>query len=352
MMLAWSLVVCTYKRERILPRCVRCALASGRKPAQVIVVDASPNWEATRDAVVAEFAGANPEVEFLYVPGRRASLTAQRNQGLELARGNVAFMIDDDSLLYPDAAEHVMAVYEADVNREVVAVTPVFVAAAPDEPGTAPAGKAVFDESSSGMVRRLMRRALWSDVQLMPYRKGSWYRSVPEHLRRFGMVPARFSGGSATFRTEVVRRAKFEEMLERYAAGEDWDISERIRGEGLIAYLPSARQCHLEAPGGRLSKRTVSTLRYLNYMALHVVNAEDVSLSRRMHRRMMWRRVVSEAMSDLIKRQWWLPRAGGAWAALQRMPEMFAMSAEEMRRWYPELQRRIIAADSGEDGAR
>ena len=147
-------------------------------------------------------------------------------------------------------------------------------------------------------------------------------------------------------------RAKFEEMLERYAAGEDWDISERIRDQGLIAYLPPARQCHLEAPGGRLSKRTVSELRYLNYMALHVVHSEDVSRSRRMQRRMMWRRVVSDAMSDLIKRQWRLPRAREAWAALGRMPEMFGKSADEMRRWYPELQRRIIAADSGEDGAR
>ena len=144
-----------------------------------------------------------------------------------------------------------------------------------------------------------MRTLLWSDLQLLPYREGPWYRPVPEHLRRFGLVPARFSGGSATFRTDVVRRAKFEEMLERYAAGEDWDISERIRDQGLIAYLPPARQCHLEAPGGRLSKRTVSELRYLNYMALHVVHSEDVSRSRRMQRRMMWRRVVSEAMSDL-----------------------------------------------------
>ena len=354
-MLTWSLIVCTYQREMILPRCVRCAVRSGRGPAQVIVVDASSNWRSTRDAILGEFAAANPAIEFLYVQARRASLTAQRNQGLELASGDVSFMIDDDSLLFPDTAQRVMEVYEADVDREVAALTPVFVAEAPDA-GRGAAwpvkGRVAFDESAAGVLRRVARRVLWSDLQLLPYNGRAGVRDVPEHLRRFGPIPTAFSGGSATFRTEFVRTAGFEQMLERYAAGEDWDISERIRDRGLIAYLPSARQCHLEAPGGRLSKRTVSTLRYLNFMALHVVHSRNVSRSRRMYRRMLWRRVVSEALSDLTKRQWSLPRAGGAWAALRTLPEMFAKTPDQMRQWYPELQRKIIARDTGEDGAR
>jgi hypothetical protein len=144
-------------------------------------------------------------------------------------------------------------------------------------------------------------------------------------------------------------------MLERYAAGEDWDISQRIRHRGLIALLPSARQCHLAAAGGRLSQRTVIMLRYLNYMALHVVHSRDIARSRRMYRRMLSRRVIGEALSDLIKRQWRLPRAAGTWAALRRLGEMFQKSAEQMRRWYPVEQRRIIARDRpvpGEERAR
>src|SRR6478672_629492 len=94
--LAWSLVVCTFKREKVLPRCVRCALASTRKPAQVVVVDASPYWQSTRDAILAEFEPLHPDVEFVYVGARRASLTAQRNQALEHTAADVAFMLDDD----------------------------------------------------------------------------------------------------------------------------------------------------------------------------------------------------------------------------------------------------------------
>src|SRR5688500_12912107 len=63
----WSLIVCTYRREAILPRCIRCALRSGHRPKQVIVVDASPDWRTTRDAILGEFAGAHGDVAFLYV---------------------------------------------------------------------------------------------------------------------------------------------------------------------------------------------------------------------------------------------------------------------------------------------
>src|SRR5438045_580108 len=95
--LAWSLIVCTFKREKVLPRCIRCAIASHRRPSEVIIVDASPYWQTTRDAVLAEFESANRDISFVYVGARRASLTAQRNQGLELASGDIAFMLDDDS---------------------------------------------------------------------------------------------------------------------------------------------------------------------------------------------------------------------------------------------------------------
>src|SRR5947207_8770449 len=131
-MLSWSLIICTYKRELVLPRCVRCAVASTRRPAQVIVIDASPYWERTRDTVLEEFEAANPGIQFVYVGARRASLMAQRNQGLEHCTGDIAFMLDDDSLLFPDSAQRIMEVYDADVNNQVVALTPMFVPEVPD----------------------------------------------------------------------------------------------------------------------------------------------------------------------------------------------------------------------------
>jgi glycosyltransferase involved in cell wall biosynthesis len=356
--LTWSLVVCTFKREMVLPRCVRCALRSTRRPGEVIIVDASPYWQTTRDAVLGEFEAANPEVNFVYVQARRASLTAQRNQGLEMCGGDVAFMLDDDSLIFPDTAERIMAVYDADVDREVVALTPTFVPEVPDAdlnivtPGHPTKGHVAGDESRASPLRKALRSLLWSDRMLLPYDGDSTLPAVPSRLQQFRLVPAHFSTGSATFRTEAVREARFEEVLERYAAGEDWDISHRIRHRGLIAFCLDARQCHLEAPGGRLTRETVHQLRYLNFMALHVLHSTDVGRSRRQYRQLLWRRVLSEALADLSKRQWRVPRARGTWRALRMIGQMFAKDREAMRQWYPQFQRELIAADRGEARAR
>jgi glycosyltransferase involved in cell wall biosynthesis len=356
--LAWSLVVCTFKREKILPRCVRCALASTRRPSEVIIVDASPYWQTTRDAVLGEFEAANPDVNFVYVAARRASLTAQRNQGLEMTTGDVAFMLDDDSLLFPDTAERIMAVYDADTEKEIVALTPRFVAEVPDAhlnvvtPGLPAQGHVGGDESRAGAVRRLLRGLLWSDQMLLPYDGVDPVRPIPEKFRPFNLVPSKFSTGSATFRTASVREARFEEMLERYAAGEDWDISERIKHRGRIAFCLDARQCHLEAPGGRLAREVLFTLRYLNFMALHVLHSTDLGRSRRQYRQFLWRRVISEALADLAKGRWQMPRARGTWRALRMMPAMFAKTKDEMRAWYPGYQRELIESSKREDAAR
>jgi glycosyltransferase involved in cell wall biosynthesis len=354
----WSLVVSTFKREKVLPRCVRCAIASSRRPTEVIIVDASPYWQTTRDAVLGEFEAANPDINFVYVGAHRASLTAQRNQGLDLATGDIAFMLDDDSLLFPDSAEQIMAVYDADVNKQVVALTPIFVPQVPDAhlnlitPGHPTQGHVSGDESRANPLRKIMRKLLWSQLQLLPYDGQEGIKSIPEHLRKFNLIPTRFSTGSATFRTNAVRAARFEEVLERYAAGEDWDISERIKQHGLIAFCPASHQCHLEAPGGRLAREVVFTLRYLNFMALHVLHSTDVGRSRRLYRRFLWRRVLSELLADLTKFRWRIPRAQGTWRALRMLPFMFAKSKEEMRTWYPQFQRELIAESAREDSAR
>jgi hypothetical protein len=187
---------------------------------------------------------------------------------------------------------------------------------------------------------------------LLPYDGDESLRPIPEHLKPFNLVPAHFSTGSATFRTEAVREARFEEMLERYAAGEDWDISHRIKHRGLIAFCLDARQCHLEAPGGRLSLRTVHQLRYLNFMALHVLHSTDLARSKREHGKFLWRRLLSEALADLSKRRWGMPRARGTWRAMRMRRAVFAKGKDELRKWYPQFQRELIAADQGGDRAR
>jgi hypothetical protein len=54
--LTWALVVATYVREDVLPRCLRLGAAQTRPPLEIIIVDSSPGWESTRERVLREVA--------------------------------------------------------------------------------------------------------------------------------------------------------------------------------------------------------------------------------------------------------------------------------------------------------
>ena len=130
--LTWALVVVTYMREDVLPRCLRLGAAQTRPPLEIIVVDSSPEWESTRERVLREMAPLWPGVQWHYLKAERRSIASQRNQGVHAASADVVFLFDDDSLMYPDCAAEIMRVYDADTGRSVVGVNATNVAVPPD----------------------------------------------------------------------------------------------------------------------------------------------------------------------------------------------------------------------------
>src|SRR5262245_220356 len=120
--LSWSLVIATYNRQDVLLRCLALAAQQTRPPLEIIVVDASPDWTAARERVMAELAVHRPHIHWHYVEARHRSSAGQRNQGVRLATADVVFLIDDDSLMYSDCAEHILPIYEADTQGQVAAI--------------------------------------------------------------------------------------------------------------------------------------------------------------------------------------------------------------------------------------
>lgn len=54
----WALCVSTYNRGAMLCDCVRHALASTEPPAEIVIVDASDEWQQNRTSVEAAIAEA------------------------------------------------------------------------------------------------------------------------------------------------------------------------------------------------------------------------------------------------------------------------------------------------------
>ena len=117
--LSWALCVATLDRIEILEACLRCVLSQTRRPSEIVIVDASAAWRAHAQRARSIVDGSVPLV---YVAARRPSLTVQRNQALELARSDILFLIDDDSLMHPDCAASILAVYESDGEGAIAAV--------------------------------------------------------------------------------------------------------------------------------------------------------------------------------------------------------------------------------------
>ena len=83
--LTWALVIPTYQREPVLLRCLRFAAQQTLLPTEIIVIDASTDWEKTRNKVTQELIAQYPTIDWQYVQANRASSAAQRNQGIERA---------------------------------------------------------------------------------------------------------------------------------------------------------------------------------------------------------------------------------------------------------------------------
>src|SRR5690348_11134774 len=100
--LDWALIICTYQREHILARCLRLAAQQTRPPAEIVIVDASPNWDRTRDEIMVTVVREHPAITWRYVQAEVRSSACQRNQGFRLTKSEIVFFFDDDSLMYPD----------------------------------------------------------------------------------------------------------------------------------------------------------------------------------------------------------------------------------------------------------
>ena len=361
--LSWSLVVATYNRQEVLPRCLALAARQTRPPLEIIVVDASPDWETTRARMLTELAPNYSQIRWEYVQAERRSGSAQRNQGIRLSRADIAFLIDDDSLMSPECAEQIVRIYEADTGREVAGVMADEAANPPDEP-TPPAVEPGALPPPRGKLRQLKDHFLdWLGVQdyLQPYdtKPLSWelprtlqaagYTTDPEVASRGAkqlLLPrARLYGAWMTCRRELMEREPFDEVLDAYSYLEDADVSYRLARHGQLLLSADARICHLKAGGGRLSLFTLATLGTMNALVLHRLHSPDLSRSISLYRSFLLKQLLIQGLRDLAGKDTSFPRTHGVLVALGLFQRVFTSSEEELRRWYPTFQEELLRQD-------
>jgi glycosyltransferase involved in cell wall biosynthesis len=337
--LTWALVVATYKREDVLPRCLRLAAAQSRPPLEIIVVDASPGWEKTRECILGEIAPLWPGIRWPYVKAERRSLTFQRNQGARAASADVVFFFDDDSLMYPDCASEIMRVYDADLDRSVAGINATNVADPPDAPSSHVKATEFTTAKNYGPAARWVRQWLRAEDIHVPYDPPSAARPLAAAVAALPIdrwVTA--AGWGMTFRREIVLAEPFEEILINYAAAEDADMGFRAQRHGVYVGAREARLCHLGHGSGRAPTFVWAVCGMLNPVVLSALYSTNRRRLPMLHRQMLARRVLLSAAKDAYYRRWTLPTARGALVALLMVGTVFRKSEQELRGWYPKFQ--------------
>jgi GT2 family glycosyltransferase len=212
-----SVIICTYRRDKVLVDTVDQVLAQADGLAEVVIVD----QKAQHDRATDEYLGTKSQEGLIrYFNLEKAGLTHARNFGASQARGALLLFCDDDVVLQPNWIREHIAMYE-------------------DEGVSAVAGQVINVGESAR------------------YEPGSF--SHNQRIRNFDdLYGANFS----------VRKTVYEsvggsdENLAVHASNEDKILARRLlKSSYRIEYCPSASLVHLIWPAGgvRIGDRTQPT---------------------------------------------------------------------------------------------
>jgi GT2 family glycosyltransferase len=348
--LSWSLVIATYQREKILPLCLKQAIQQTRQPQEIVIVDASPNWSKTRDKVIAELIPQAPKINWIYEPAAIAGLTSQRNQGLGLATADVLFFFDDDSLMYPDCAEEIMKVYEADAEHIIQGVQASASSEPPCPLHTTDTTKVTGYSQTKNDQPALWQKFLFRNIFLMdtealfiPYDATYSEPFIPATVSHLKVEPVRlFQGFRMTYRRQALLKTQFESTLLRYAAGEDLDASYRVSRHGPLLEAKAAQVYHYQSSSGRLDRYRATTLSSLNQAFCIAKNAKNIQQKQREFYQLMLRRVLAETLKDLLSRRWSFPQLRGIISGLHYSRQIFSKQGEPLTQWYLQFQQELL----------
>jgi len=352
--LTWGLVIATYQREEVLLRTLDLACRQTRPPLEVVIVDASSNWESTREKVLGGIARQHQGIAWTYVAAEHRSSTLQRNQGILLATADILFLFDDDSLMYPDCAERIMSVYEADAEGTIIGVesnavgeVPTAVTSIGDSRQRGGISETVLSDSGRNILWKhgFLQRMLILDTKehFIPYDGSFKTYELSEAVKSCNVASVRvFDGFRMTYRRRLFERETFEPLFRYYAVAEDADLSYRASRYGALVVALDARLHHFQSGSGRLATWKVSALTGLNMALVLKKNSNDLGRDKRRFYRFIFHLMLIQFLKDGANRRWAFPKARGLVFALRHAPKLFAMKEAELAEWYPAFQSQLI----------
>ena len=351
----WSHCIATLNRIDILEQTVRFSVTQTCPPVEIIIVDASDDFTSHRtriEEIVTTYEGPQPRLIYLQAPER--SLTRQRNLAIAQATGDILFLFDDDTLMFPDSAEAILKTFAADTGHEIAAAMALNV---PEMPGRASIGDDGRKVTGGGSALTTTLREqpviawIWDHLFMMNARSHFIAYDTPRRMGRPDMVrigPLHLlqvpllSGFAMAVRASVARQEPFDQSLLSYSPAEDLDASYRFSRHGINVLVETARIHHFEAAAGRIKRKQAITLGLMNLAAFVARNSTRLGRDVPAYYLRYVRRLVAEFLKDGLSRRFTFPQFRGALAAFLPTVAIFRHDRAGFDDWYLRQQRRVL----------
>lgn len=345
--LDYDIVMATRNRPDAVALSLPLILRQTRLPARIVIVDSSEDPEPIETLARKAADDVSCPVDYLRA---EAGLTHQRNVGLRRCASAVVIFPDDDSLLYPDAAEEMMAVYEADTEGRIAGVCARPMDRPPPETegdlGSHDAEQLTAPRSALRRVRQKIKEALGFTN---PFLAVGWrlngQQHAPEWLASRDTAPVPYmTGFRMSFRRAAIAGDGFDETLRKYGWFEDVDASFTAMRHGLVVVANRARIYHHRTAARRDDGHRMGLWAILNrgYVVMKHVRANPTVFPdpRREARRLdLYCRARAMAYRLLARDGYDRDRARGAADALRQLKALTDAPAADLAAVYRRLDR-------------
>jgi len=255
-----TVIIPTYNRESDLKKCINSILSQTVIPDEVIVIDDGelkeiPLYERCTQR----------GINLVYIKKNKHGVVFSRNIGVEKAKGDIIFLLEDDVVLFPDYIEEILKVYQLYESQGV---------------NIGGVGGIIANPPQKGLKKFL----LWAyyviffnsgfkEGKILPSGFGTDYNSTPFPLKKIQEVDF-LPGGVSSFKKEIFNQFQFLEKYQTetgYAQGEDRDFSYRVSQKYKIFINPKAKLNHYSSPKTNYNRK----IRGRAYVLFHYLFFKD-----------------------------------------------------------------------------
>ena len=349
----FDIVVATRNRINALQVSLPLMLGQDILPKKIIIVDSSENHGDVKAAVKDIFAKKKINLETLIIKSD-AGASYQRNMGLKYVSSPIVMFPDDDVLWFPEYAKNIINIYEKDKQKRVGAVTGLESLQPPEnviEDLSSKPYEMMFIEKISkskiGKIDNLLQRIFYPDPLLAKYEIIEKELASNKKKQIFGtkdesaFLTGTMKGCGMSFRSELIKELRFNELLGRYSLFEDCDASFGILKDYFIVCAGRAKYFHFRSPEKRVDEYNWGMLHVLNRSYVICKHFPKNSIMRKMLRRYL----ILKTIRFIFRAQTTSGRQRfiGAWNALMLAPEIINASMHNATTKYIELKNRCLA---------